>query len=814
MSESIPDTTEKHLEWNEVTLEKLGFCPEELSYSHPDGRYSTRYEHLEGGIFRTEISGVADMETVQGEFAIEDKVIESLFSHGLMYYQLCVLNPDFRITAELRYALKERATEMEGKNGGMAFIGTSGMIRGVGHFVSFFFPNLRFSFHQNEEQGLAQIRQWVRKDYAKKGHLSPYHTSSSEKKSSEKKLSLQKYFQEKFFPAKSKPPKSLSTEFLFNDELDGMAVLSTERCFVRLNPAFETFLGYNSQELKGKPDTTHFHPEDHEALNQEFVEVVQYLKPRGDVPLRLLCRNGDVASVRCVISTLIDGSAKKEGYLIHIQDLREVEELRREFFVEIEKRQQLTQELRKAKEIAEQANKAKSRFLANMSHEFRTPLNSISGFTQIILEDAHKLNLPETMVNNLQHVQTSSETLAELINHALDFSKIDAGKMEVQEDVFDPTQLLRIIYHIHQPTANEKGVDFNYEVHPELPRAIRSDRMKLHQIASNLVSNAIKFTAKEKTVLLKIERQQEKLIIQVVDQGIGIPEERLAAIFEAFTQADDSTTRRYGGTGLGLAITKELTELLKGTLSVKSTVGEGSVFTVTLPLTEVQDSEMQLMDADSSKVQFAQGSRVLVVEDIQKNREMIQQILERLGLEVTLACDGEEGVEQTIKKHPELILMDLHLPGIDGLEAIRRIRKLPKCGEIPIISFSADAFHEQQHNALEAGANDTLIKPLNTQKLYPLLRKYLKERKSSEFAISEVLPLPSSLETEVRLEFETIAQTPPYKSVQIVSMAENILEHCRGYETPFREVAEQIRQLVYSNHTRKIPGLIEEALSN
>ena len=159
MSESIPDTTEKHLEWNEVTLEKLGFCPEELSYSHPDGRYSTRYEHLEGGIFRTEISGVADMETVQGEFAIEDKVIESLFSHGLMYYQLCVLNPDFRITPELRYAMKERAPEMEGKNGGMAFIGTPGMIRGVGHFVSFFFPNLRFSFHQSEEQGLAQIRQ-------------------------------------------------------------------------------------------------------------------------------------------------------------------------------------------------------------------------------------------------------------------------------------------------------------------------------------------------------------------------------------------------------------------------------------------------------------------------------------------------------------------------------------------------------------------------------------------------------------------------------------------------------------------------------
>ena len=766
---------------------------------------------MEGGIFRTEISGVAVMETVQGEFAIEDKVIESLFSHGLMYYQLCVLNPDFRITPELRYAMKERAPEMEGKNGGMAFIGTPGMIRGVGHFVSFFFPNLRFSFHQSEEQGLAQIRQWVRKDFAEKGMTSPYPSSESSVK---QKSSLRTHFKQLFFPAKSKPPKSLSTEFLFNDELDGMAVLSTERCFVRLNPAFETFLGYNSQELKGKPDTTHFHPEDHEALNQEFVEVVQYLKPRGDVPLRLLCRNGDVASVRCVISTLIDGSAKKEGYLIHIQDLREVEELRREFFVEIEKRQQLTQELRKAKEIAEQANKAKSRFLANMSHEFRTPLNSISGFTQIILEDAHKLNLPETMVNNLQHVQTSSETLAELINHALDFSKIDAGKMEVQEDVFDPTQLLRIIYHIHQPTANEKGVDFNYEVHPELPRAIRSDRMKLHQIASNLVSNAIKFTAKEKTVLLKIERQQEKLIIQVVDQGIGIPEERLAAIFEAFTQADDSTTRRYGGTGLGLAITKELTELLKGTLSVKSTVGEGSVFTVTLPLTEVQESEMQLIDADSSKVQFAQGSRVLVVEDIQKNREMLQQILERLGLEVFLANDGEEGVEQTIKKQPELILMDLHLPGIDGLEAIRRIRKLPKCGEIPIISFSADAFHEQQQRALEAGANETLTKPLNRQKLYPLLRKYLKGNLSSESAVTELLPLPSALAAEIRKEFETIAETAPFKSVQIVQMAENILEHCRGYDTPFREVAEQVRQHVYSNHTRNIPGLIEEALSN
>ena len=812
MSESIPDTAEKHLDWNEVTLERLGLCQEELCYTHPDGRYSTRYEHLEGGIFRTKISGKADMETVQGEFAIEDIVIDSLFRRGLMYYQLCVLKPDFSISPELRYALKERATEIEGKNGGMAFIGTPGLIRGVGHFISFFFPNMRFSFHHSEEQGLAQIRQWVRKDFAKKGITSPYPSSKS---SGENKSSLWTHLKQLFPPpAKSKLPKSLSTEFMFNDELDGIALLSADRCFVCLNPAFENLLGYSSQELKGKPDTTIFHQEDLEELKQEFVEVVQYRKPRGDITLRLLCRNGDVASVRCVISTLKNVTAKNGGYLIHIQDLREVEELRREFVVEIENRQRLTEELRKAKENAEQANKAKSRFLANMSHEFRTPLNSISGFAQILLEDAQKLHLPETMVKNLQHVQTSSETLAELINHALDFSKIDAGKMEVQEDVFDPTQLLRIIYHIHQPTAGEKGVDFNYEVHPELPRAIRSDRMKLHQIASNLVSNAIKFTAKEKTVLLKIERQQEKLIIQVVDQGIGIPEERLAAIFEAFTQADDSTTRRYGGTGLGLAITKELTELLKGTLSVKSTVGEGSVFTVTLPLTEVQESEMQLIDADSSKVQFAQGSRVLVVEDIQKNREMLQQILERLGLEVFLANDGEEGVEQTIKKQPELILMDLHLPGIDGLEAIRRIRKLPKCGKIPIISFSADAFHEQQQRALEAGANDTLTKPLNRQKLYPLLRKYLKGKLSSESAVTELLPLPSALAAEIRKEFETIAETAPFKSVQIVQMAENILEHCRGYDTPYREVAEQVRQHVYSNQTRNIPGLIEEALSN
>lgn len=811
MSESIPDTTEKHLDWNEVTLEKLGLCQEELSYTHPDGRYSTHYEHLEGGIFRTEISGVADMETVVGEFSVEDIVIDQLLRHGLLYYQLCVLKPDFRITPELRYALKERAPEMEGKNGGMAFIGTPGLIRGVGHFVSFFFPKLRFSFHHSEEQGLAQIRQWVRKDFAKIGMTSPYPTSES---SGEQKPSRRTHFKQLFFPAKSKLPKSLSTEVLFNNELNGIVLLSAKRCFVRLSPAFENLLGYKTEELKGKPDRTVFHQEDHEALKQEFVEVDQYRKPRGDIPLRLLCRNGDVAPVRCVISTLKSETDKKEGYLLYFQDLREVEELRREFVVEIENRQRLTEKLRKAKESAEQANKAKSRFLANMSHEFRTPLNSISGFAQILLEDAHKLHLPETMVKNLQHVQASSETMAELINHALDFSKIDAGKMEVQEDVFDPTQLLRIIYHIHQPTAGEKGVNFNYDAHPELPCAIRSDRMKLHQIASNLVSNAIKFTPKEKTVLLKMERQQEKLIIQVIDQGIGIPEERLAAIFEAFAQADDSTTRRYGGTGLGLAITKELTQLLKGTLSVKSTVGEGSVFTVTLPLTEVQETEMQLMDADLSKVQFAQGSRVLVVEDIQKNREMIQQILERLGLVVTLACDGEEGVEQTNKKRPELILMDLHLPGIDGLEAIRRIRKLPKCGKIPIISFSADAFHEQQQQALKAGANETLTKPLNTQKLYPLLRKYLKERKSSEFAIPEVLPLPSSLETEVRQEFETIAQTPPYKSVQIVRMAEKILEHCRGYDTPYREVAEQVRQLVYSNHTLNIPALIEEVLGN
>jgi len=169
----------------------------------------------------------------------------------------------------------------------------------------------------------------VRKDFAEKGMTSPYPSSESSVK---QKSSLRTHFKQLFFPAKSKLPKSLSTEFMFNDELDGIALLSAERCFVRLNPAFENLLGYSSQELKGKPDTTIFHQEDHEELKQEFVEVVQYRKPRGDITLRLLCRNGDVASVRCVISTLKNVTATNEGYLIHIQDLREVIALSRTLF--------------------------------------------------------------------------------------------------------------------------------------------------------------------------------------------------------------------------------------------------------------------------------------------------------------------------------------------------------------------------------------------------------------------------------------------------------------------------------------------------
>lgn len=384
-------------------------------------------------------------------------------------------------------------------------------------------------------------------------------------------------------------------------------------------------------------------------------------------------------------------------------------------------------DLRLAKEHAEASTRAKSEFLSNMSHEIRTPLNAVLGFTELLELE----NLPDQARPMLQNIRLSADTLMSLINDILDLSAIESGKVDLERTTFDLTYLCRRIKETVKLKAQEKNIRLQLSLDDELPQFVIGDPTRLNQILLNLMSNAVKFTESGKVRLdvfvAKKNNTLHSIRFEITDTGIGIPADRLDAIFDKFVQAEQSTRRKYGGSGLGLAITKQLIELQGGQLEVKSTVGEGSVFSFTIGY-EV-DVQQGQVDTDVEIHPLPDDLRVLLVEDTLLNQYLIKGVLEKVGVAPVIANNGQEALEYLKENSFDVVLLDLHMPVMDGSETARRIRDGETLQpDIPLIGLTADVFTETRESMLEAGVNDFLTKPVKMRQLIEKLRLVAENR--------------------------------------------------------------------------------------
>lgn len=386
---------------------------------------------------------------------------------------------------------------------------------------------------------------------------------------------------------------------------------------------------------------------------------------------------------------------------------------------------------KEAKEKAEASSEAKTRFLANMSHEIRTPLNAILGFIDLMFETTPT----EEQQSFLRLIKASGEDLSKLINNILDINKIESGKLTLEQIEFQFDEVLKSNLNPYIYLAKEKGIDLVITFDPTIPKVLFGDPSKINQIIRNLVSNAVKFTitGKINVDFKNLSSDSDYTLIQgsVVDTGIGIPNDKLALIFESFTQADDSTSRHYGGTGLGLTITRYLLELMDGTISVESppasmgrTKGTAFTFTLRLKTGTSQAVEPKVVGSEA-KLRFRREYQLMVVDDNELNLKLAKRVLENLGSKVVTATGALQALELINTAQFDLAFVDIHMPEIDGYELARRFRKMHiSC---PLVALTADAYQDAVMKSLQAGMNTHLKKPFTKEEIYRVVSDFLEK---------------------------------------------------------------------------------------
>ena len=589
------------------------------------------------------------------------------------------------------------------------------------------------------------------------------------------------------------------------DSAVDVAVIATDlnQSITVFNAGAERLLGYTAAEVVGQHDSTLFFDPTQLAVISESLALVLGRHPTGqeifdDVVANaqqgewtFVRKDGSRTIVSLSISPMRDGYGAVVGYLGLAHDISEQLEYQ--------------ESLRKAKQAAEAASVAKSQFLANMSHEIRTPMNAILGMLSLL----GNTPLSERQRDYTDKTEGAARSLLGLLNDLLDFSKVEAGKMELDPEPFAVNTVLGDLSVILSANRGGKNVDLVFDIDPAIPPMLVGDAMRLQQVLINLGGNALKFTAQGKVAihwrLLGQADNQATIEIAVVDTGIGIAPENQAKIFEGFSQAEASTTRRFGGTGLGLGIAQRLVKLMGGTLTLTSALGQGSTFSFTIHLPVHQAGPNENAAANKSKPDLTigaplparqplQGMRILVVEDNPINQQVARELLAAQGAQVTLADNGRIGVDTVAGAMPpfDVVLMDLQMPVMGGLDAARAIRHDLGLHQLPVIAMTANAMESDRVECIEAGMNDHIGKPFDLTHLVAKLVHYTHWKVDAHdvaAAPPSAPPMPVASDWPQGIDVATALE-------RMGGNAELLLRTLRAFATTTGQIADQVTHFI------------------
>ncbi len=503
--------------------------------------------------------------------------------------------------------------------------------------------------------------------------------------------------------------------FLF-EEIPHVAVkgYNAKREAIFWNRASEVLYGFSKKEALGKKmENLVLLPDRREEMISAF-EV--WLETGKEIPAgEMMKRHADGREIAVYSSRLTthDRHGDREMYVIDV----DLSQLKR-----------ANEELVKAKEYAEKASRTKSEFLADVSHEIRTPMNGVMGMTNLLLSS----KLDDGQRDYVKIILESAQELMELIDELLDISRIEAGEVRLTPEPFEPREVVEKIILLFADRASKKNVELFSAIHPDVPEKMMGDAGRIRQILINLIGNALKFTSDgDIKIRMHVEKMKDgwNLFCDVKDTGVGMSKDLQANVFVKFVQGDSSSKRKHGGAGLGLAISKQLIELMGGTISVESKEGEGTIFAFNLQLSELKMELDATEVTDTESVEKDQQQKItaqiLLVEDNLVNQKVATAMLEKMGCQIYVASDGEQALHQISKHKFDIIFMDCQMPIMDGLEATRVIRgMIGGTRDIPIIAMTAHALKEDRQRCFDAGMNGYIVKPVKQSELFDVLWKH------------------------------------------------------------------------------------------